>query len=252
MNFNNCIFVPMNTSTQPNIATIEIVFEDDYVVAVNKPNNFLIHQSHYARNIDEITLLEKLQQQLGFPLYPIHRLDRKTSGIILLAKQKEIVAPFQELFNQNEIHKTYFAIVRGFSPETGKIDTPVKNDDTGVYKDALTNYQTISSIELDIPVTPYEKSRYSLIKLMPETGRMHQLRKHLNKINHPIVGDYKYGDRFHNRMFETQFNCNYLFLHAHKIEFTHPLSYQKMCLTANFTDDWFKIINKFNWQFLCE
>lgn len=238
----------MNTSIQPLIDSIEIVFEDDYMVAVNKPNNFLIHQSHYARNIKEPTLLEFLEQQLGFLLYPVHRLDRKTSGIILLAKQKEFVAQFQVLFNQNEIHKTYYAIVRGFSPATGKIDTPVKNDDTGVYKDALTNYTTSQNIELDIPVTPYEKSRYSLIKLVPETGRMHQLRKHMNKINHPIVGDYKYGDRFHNRMFETEFNCNYLFLHAYKIAFTHPLTHQKMCLTAEFPLDWLLIFNVFNWN----
>lgn len=238
----------MNTSIQPKIEAIEIVFEDDYIITVNKPNNFLVHHSHYARNIEEPTLLEQLTNQLGTEYYPIHRLDRKTSGIILLAKQKEFVAPFQELFNQNDIHKTYFAIVRGFSPNTGKIDTPVKNDDTGVYKDALTNYQTICSIELDIPVTPYDKSRYSLIKLLPETGRMHQLRKHMNKINHPIVGDYKYGDRFHNRMFETQFNCNYLFLHAYKIEFTHPLTLQKISLTAEFPLDWLLIFNVFNWN----
>lgn len=238
----------MNTSIQPKIEAIEIVFEDDYIIAVNKPNNFLVHHSHYARNIEEPTLLEQLTNQLGTEYYPIHRLDRKTSGIILLAKQKEFVAPFQELFNQNDIHKTYFAIVRGFSPNTGKIDTPVKNDDTGVYKDALTNYQTICSIELDIPVTPYDKSRYSLIKLLPETGRMHQLRKHMNKINHPIVGDYKYGDRFHNRMFETQFNCNYLFLHAYKIEFTHPLTLKKISLTAEFPLDWMLIFNVFNWN----
>lgn len=238
----------MNTSTQPAIDSIEIIYQDDILVAVNKPNNFLIHQSHYARNIKEPTLLEVLQQQLGFPLYPIHRLDRKTSGIILLLKNNEFIPEFQALFTNNIIHKTYFAIVRGYSPATGTIDSPVKNDDTGVYKDALTNYSTSATVELDIPVTPYDKSRYSLIKLMPETGRMHQLRKHLNKINHPIVGDYKYGDRFHNRMYETQFDCNYMFLHAYKIEFTHPLTAQKMCLTADFPIDWLLIFNVFNWN----
>ncbi|MCW8896754.1 MAG: pseudouridine synthase [Flavobacteriales bacterium] len=238
----------MNTSVQPLVNSIEIVFEDDLLMVVNKPNNYLIHQSHYARNITEITLLETLQQQLGFPLFPVHRLDRKTSGILLLVKDKSFVAPFQALFTNNAIQKTYYAIVRGFSPATGKIDSPVKNDDTGVYKDALTNYNTINNIELDIPVHPYEKSRYSLIQLLPETGRMHQLRKHLNKINHPIVGDYKYGDRFHNRMYETQFNCNYLFLHAHSIEFIHPLSHQKMIFTADFPTDWLNMFNKFNWQ----
>lgn len=238
----------MNTSIQPQIQSLEIVFEDDYIIAVNKPNNFLIHHSHYARNIEEITLLELLEQQTNKTFYPIHRLDRKTSGIILLAKQKEFVAVFQELFNTNAIHKTYYAIVRGFSPETGKIDTPVKNDDSNVYKDALTNYNTINNIELDIPVTPYDKSRYSLIKLLPETGRMHQLRIHMNKVNHPIVGDYKYGDRFHNRMFETQFGCNYLFLHAYKIEFTHPLTSQPLVLIAQFPLDWLLVFNVFNWK----
>jgi len=238
----------MNTSTQPEISTIEIVYEDQYLLAVNKPNNFLIHNSHYARNITEKTLIDVLQEQLNIPVYPLHRLDRKTSGIILFLKQKEFVAQFQELFTTNTVSKTYYAIVRGYSPASGTIDSPVKNDDTGVYKAATTDFKTIHSIELDIPVHPYDKSRYSLMELTPKTGRMHQLRKHLNKINHPIVGDYKYGDRFHNRMFETEFDCNYLFLHAKKIEFIHPISLKKMSLSANFPIDWHKMFIQFNWN----
>ena len=237
----------MNTSTQPSITAIEIIFEDKYLLVVNKPNNFIIHESHYARNIRETTLLQFLEQQLGYPVYPAHRLDRKTSGIILLLKDKQYVAQFQALFTDNSIHKTYYAIVRGFSPEAGMIDSPVKNDDTGVYKDALTNYESVTTIELDIPVHPYSSSRYSLIKLMPQTGRMHQLRKHMNKVNHPIVGDYKYGDRFHNRMFETEFNCEYMFLHAYSILFTHPITDVKLELTAQFPSDWQQIFKKFNW-----
>ena len=238
----------MNTSIQPNISSIEIVYEDKYLIVVNKPNNVLIHESHYARNIRETTLLEFLEQQLGYPVYPAHRLDRKTSGIILLLKQKENVSQFQELFTSNQIQKTYYAIVRGFSPASGTIDSPVKNDDTGIYKDALTNYQSITNIELNIPVHPYDKSRYSLVQLTPKTGRMHQLRKHLSKISHPIVGDYKYGDRFHNRMFETEFSCIYMFLHAFQLEFIHPITNEKLQLTANFPSDWEKLFTKFNWN----
>ena len=136
----------MNTSTQPTIESIEIIFEDEYMVVVNKPNNFIIHESHYSRNIRETTLLQFLEKQLGFPLYPAHRLDRKTSGVILLLKDKQYVQQFQELFTNKEITKTYYAIVRGFSPEKGTIDSPVKNDDTGIYKEALTHYKTISNI----------------------------------------------------------------------------------------------------------
>ena len=238
----------MNTSTQPTIESIEIIFEDDFIVVVNKPNNFIIHESHYARNIRETTLLEFLEQQLGFPVYPAHRLDRKTSGIILLLKAKENVSQFQELFTSGNIQKTYYAIVRGYSPEKGIIDSPVKNDDTGIYKDALSHYESVSSIELNIPVHPYDNSRYSLIKLKPQTGRMHQLRKHMNKINHPIVGDYKYGDRFHNRMFETEFNCIYMFLHAYSLEFTHPITKENFQLKADFPADWKILFNKFNWK----
>lgn len=238
----------MNTSTQPYITAINIIYEDEYMIVVNKPNNFLIHQSHYARNINEPTLLEFLHEQLGYQIYPAHRLDRKTSGIILLAKEKEFVKEFQALFTTNDIIKTYYAIVRGFSKTSGTIDSPVKNDDTGVYKDAVTNYKTINNIALDIPVRPYDGSRYSLMKLTPSTGRMHQLRKHLNKISHPIVGDYKYGDRFHNRMFETEFNCKYLFLHAYSISFIHPITNQQMNLTADFPTDWEMLFKKFDWK----
>lgn len=239
----------MNSSYQPSIDHIDIIYEDEYFVAINKPNNFLVHQSHYARNIIEPTLLDVLKIQLTYPLYPLHRLDRKTSGMLLLLKNKQYVSQFQKLFTTNNITKTYFAIVRGFSNPSGKIDSPVKNDDTSIYKNALTHYKTINTIELNIPVYPYEKSRYSLMKLAPETGRMHQLRKHLNKISHPIVGDYKYGDRFHNRMFEDNFNCNYLFLHASNIAFVHPITKQSILLKAKFPADWNKIFSTFNWEY---
>lgn len=238
----------MNTSSQPTINSIEIIFEDEYLIVVNKPNNYLIHKSQYARNIRETTLLEFLKQQLGYSIYPAHRLDRKTSGIIILLKDKQYVAKFQELFISNTIQKTYYAIVRGFSDKNGIINSPVKNDDTGIYKNALTNYESVANIELDIPVHPYNSSRYSLIKLTPETGRMHQLRKHLNKISHPIIGDYKYGDRFHNRMFEIELNCIYMFLHAYSIEFTQPITKKNIQLIANFPPDWNKLFKQFNWK----
>tara|TARA_B100000809_G_scaffold86740_1_gene85098 strand:- start:428 stop:1150 length:723 start_codon:yes stop_codon:yes gene_type:complete len=237
----------MNTSSQPIIESIEIIFEDEFIIVVNKPNNFIIHESHYARNIRETTLLQFLEQQLGYPVYPAHRLDRKTSGVILLLKSKDNVSQFQELFNSKSIQKTYYAIVRGFSPDNGIIDSPVKNDDTGIYKEALTHYKSVNNIELNIPVHPYDNSRYSLIELKPQTGRMHQLRKHMNKINHPIVGDYKYGDRFHNRMFETEFECIYMFLHAYTLDFTHPITKIDLQLKADFPADWQKLFNKFNW-----
>ncbi len=237
----------MNTSTQPDIERIEIIYEDDHIVVVNKPNNFLVHHSNYARNIEEPTLLDALADQFNDPLYPVHRLDRKTSGILLFCKHKDIVVDFQGLFTENSIAKTYYAIVRGFTEKKFIIDSPVKNDDSGIYKDALTHGETIHKIELHIPVHPYDSSRYSLVTLAPQTGRMHQLRIHMNKISHPIIGDYKYGDRFHNRMFETEFQCIYMFLHARSLQFEHPISHKKLDLTANFPKDWDIMLNRFGW-----
>ncbi len=230
------------------ITTIEILFEDDYIIIVNKPNNVLIHYSHYARNIKDATLIDLLENQIEKRVYPLHRLDRKTSGVIVFAKEKAFIPKFQELFFNDEIQKTYLGIVRGFSPYNGKIDTPVKNPDTQKYKEALTLFETLNSYTLDIPVHPYEQSRYSLIKLIPKTGRMHQLRIHLNKISHPLVGDYKYGDRFHNRNFENNFDCHNLFLHAYQLSFTHPFSNEKIEITAPLNSNWKKMFSVFGWS----
>lgn len=227
---------------------IEILFEDETIIIVNKPNNVLIHNSYYARNIKDDTLLDILYKQLGFNVYPIHRLDRKTSGVLLLSKQKENVAIFQALFNTNEIQKIYLGIVRGFVTEPILINSPVKNPDTQVYKDAETYCKPLETVQLNIPVHPYETSRYSLVELKPATGRMHQLRIHMNKTSHPIVGDYKYGDRFHNRMFENEFDCHYLFLHAISLNFKHPITNKNIEVYAGIPKDWTKVMSKFGWK----
>lgn len=227
---------------------LEVLYEDDYIIIVNKPNNVLIHNSYYARNIKEETLLDLLLIQFKTNFYPVHRLDRKTSGVIVLAKKKENVSVFQELFNSNEIEKRYLGIVRGLVKNSIKIDSPVKNPDTKAYKNAETLCKPMFTKELNIAVKPYSTSRYSLVELKPTTGRMHQLRIHMNKISHPILGDYKYGDRFHNRMFEEKFNCCNLFLHAHSINFKHPFTDKYIQVIAKLPSDWKKIATLFDWN----
>lgn len=234
---------------QNNGFMIEVLFEDEYCLIVNKPNNVLVHHSYYSRNITDDSLLQLLRQQfVGSNFYPVHRLDRKTSGIILLAKDKTYVSKFQDLFMSDAIQKKYYAVVRGFCDDTGTIDSPVKNPDTGVYKDALTVYKTVSNITLDIPVQPYETSRYSVLEFEPKTGRMHQLRKHANKIAHPIIGDHKYGNRHHNQMFESNFGLDYLFLHAHSLSFTHPFTNQELVITKKTPSFWNTFFNAVNWD----
>jgi tRNA pseudouridine65 synthase len=228
---------------------LETIFEDEYLLCVSKPNNMLVHHAYHSRNVgDETSLLKLIFDEKGFKVYPIHRLDRKTSGIILLAKQKEFVSKFQELFTSQEIKKTYYGIVRGYSPEVKIIDSPVKGRDATIHKEAFTQLKTLEKITLNIPVKPYETSRYSLVQLSPKTGRMHQLRVHTNKISHPLIGDAKYGDKNHDVMFAENFGWKNLFLHAGKLEFTHPFSSEKLILKASFPQDWTALFREFSWE----
>jgi tRNA pseudouridine65 synthase len=201
---------------------IEVVFEDESLIVVNKPNNLLVHASYYARNIKEPSMVDHLGAQVNAKLYPVHRLDYKTSGCIVLAKSSEIAAQLQKQFENQTIKKTYIALLRGYVNEEGLIETPVKNAETGKYKEAKTYYGKIESVEVDIAVQPYDKSRYSLVEFRPETGRMHQLRIHANKISHPIIGDHKYGNRHHNKMFAEELGVDLMFLHAYQLGVLHP------------------------------
>ena len=229
--------------------SLEIIYQDNYCLLVTKPNNVLVHHAHHSRNkIDEVSLIQLIENQFGKRYYPIHRLDRKTSGIILLASKREYVASFQALFTNNEIQKIYYGVVRGFSQEHLIIDSPVKGRDALVYKDAETQLKLLDKIILEIPVKPYKSSRYSLVELKPKTGRMHQLRIHMNKVSTPLINDAKYGDKNHDTMYGEQFGWTNLFLHAGSLAFTHPFSNQKLVLKSSFPDDWIQLFDKFSWK----
>ena len=218
---------------------IQILFEDAWCLIVNKPGNVLVHHSFYARNLeDEEQSLVQLLRNQGFEApVPVHRLDRKTSGVLLLAKEKVHVKAFQQLFDEQKISKKYLALLRGHVQESGEIDSPVKND-RGNYKEAFTAYRTLKHFELAIPVEPYPTARYSIVEFTPGTGRMHQLRIHANKISHPIIGDPKYGNRHHNHMFEEKLGIPNLFLHANSLEFIHPFSGEMILAEAPLPEYW--------------
>jgi tRNA pseudouridine65 synthase len=228
---------------------VQISYEDEHCIVVSKPNNVLVHHAHHSRNKwEEASLLQLLEQQGFSKCYPIHRLDRKTSGILLLAKKTEYVSLFQKLFTQNRIQKVYYGVVRGFAPDVKIIDSPVKGRDADVYKEAKTHLKTLANITLDIPVKPYETSRYSLVELQPQTGRLHQLRIHMNKISHPLINDAKYGDKNHDLMYEGEFGWTNLFLHAGSLQFQHPFTQEELLLKAEFPKDWKEMFSKFNWK----
>lgn len=216
---------------------VELVYEDEWCLIVNKPNNLLVHHSHYARNSDEISLVEWVKTELSEIAVPVHRLDRKTSGLILFVKEKAFASVFQNLFTEQSIQKKYHALVRGHLPESGIIDSPVKND-RGNYKEACTHFVCLEQFDRDFEIEPYSKQRYSLVEFTPKTGRMHQLRIHANKIAHPIINDPKYGNRHHNHYFEHILGINQLFLHAYSLKFIHPYTQQEISCSAAVPDFW--------------
>ena len=208
----------------------------------------VVHHAYHSRNVaDETSLLQLIQEEKGLKVHPIHRLDRKTSGIILLAKETKYVSKFQELFTSQAIEKIYYGVVRGFSPATKDIDSPVKGKDGKVHKEALTHLKTLENVTLEIPVKPYDSSRYSLVAMQPKTGRMHQLRVHTSKISHPLIGDLKYGDKNHDVMFEENFGWKNLFLHAGKLTFKHPFTDADLVLKADFPKYWMHLFKEFSW-----
>ena len=229
--------------------SLEIIYQDNYCLLVTKPNNVLVHHAHHSRNkIEEESLIQLIENQFGKRYYPIHRLDRKTSGIILLASKREYVASFQALFTNNEIQKIYYGVVRGFSQDNKVINSPVKGRDALVYREAETQLNCLDKIELNIPVKPYDSSRYSLVELKPKTGRMHQLRIHMNKVSTPLINDAKYGDKNHDLMYAKQFGWKNLFLHAGSLEFIHPFTNKKLILKSSFSEDWVQLFQEFSWK----
>ena len=200
----------------------------------------LVHHSHYARNIEEQSLVELLKEQGVEVPIPAHRLDRKTSGLILFVKDHSFVQSFQKLFDEGQIQKTYWALMRGFINESGNVDSPVKNE-RGNYKEALTIYHRITTFERDFDIPPYPSQRYSLVELRPKTGRYHQLRIHANKIAHPIINDPKHGNRHHNHYFQQVLGIEELFLHAKELEFVHPFTGKLVRMSADLPGFWEKV-----------
>lgn len=209
---------------------LEILYQDDRLVAINKPAGLLVHRSYYARDVKQFAVQE-LRNQLDQHVYPIHRLDRKTAGVLLFALDKEMLTAMNAIFNSREVVKEYFAIVRGYTSGNELIDYPLRNDD-GVKQDAKTYYETLHHAEIDLPFGQHPTSRYSLVKALPETGRMHQLRKHFRHIYHPILGSRPHGCNKQNKLWAETFELHQMMLWARKLTFIHPETQEEISISA--------------------
>jgi tRNA pseudouridine65 synthase len=232
--------------------TLEILYKDDYIVCINKPTALLVHRSMIDKN--EIYFAMKiLKEQIGQWVYPVHRLDKPTSGVLLFALDKHSAKILNEEFKNHTIKKTYLCIVRGYTDDFGIIEHPLKEKldkmtDKKVSKnepkEAISEYETLSRVELDYGVGRYEKTRYSLVKVMPKHGRKHQIRRHMKHISHHILGDTKYGRGEHNKSIRAKYGCHRLLLHALCLEIKHPHTSKTMVFTAPLDEKFKFMINE--------
>jgi tRNA pseudouridine65 synthase len=190
-------------------------------------------------------------------IYPLHRLDRPTSGVLLFALTQDVARLMGQAFSERNIQKTYYALARGHLLNSGIIDHPLKEKldelgDKNVSRDkapqnAQTNYQSIATSSILQPLGKYSSVRYSLIKCQPYTGRRHQIRRHLAHLRHPIIGDINYGDNKQNPFFGEYFGFKRLMLIAKQVDFIHPITGQELSIQAEFDQQWQHVFNEFNW-----
>lgn len=222
----------------------EILFEDEFYIAINKPAGVLVHKTHLAKEETELLAIQILRNQIGQKVYPLHRIDRPTSGVLLFSKSAAAASRLQPLFPTEEVKKHYLCIVRGYmSEKQGIIDHPLKKKLYGELQDARTSYWSISEAEIPYQSSPkYPTSRYSLLRVYPHSGRMHQIRRHLAHDRHYVIGDSTHGDNKQNNFFRSHFGMNNLLLHAWQLQFIHPYSQRLIKIEAGLPSQFIKIM----------
>jgi tRNA pseudouridine65 synthase len=223
---------------------LSILYRDDYLVSVDKPPGLLVHRTGLDAGETRFAL-QMLRNQLGRPVWPVHRLDKGTSGVLLFALDADNARAMGQAFERGEgLCKTYRAVVRGWPVDHGVIDHPLKRmpDDMRhereEVQDALTRYRTLQRYELPLPQGTFPFTRCALVELEPLTGRRHQLRRHMKHIAHPIIGDATHGKGPLNRSVAGFLGLQRLWLHACRLEFKHPVSGEMVVLEAPFDPGW--------------
>ncbi len=209
---------------------LNVLYRDDYLIAINKPHDLLVHRSPIAADVQEFAV-QTLRDQIDKWVTPVHRLDRKTGGILLFALDKDTEIAMHKQFMEGLVHKRYLAIVRGHTPDSGTIDYPLRKEN-GVMQNAHTAYHTLNRAELPIALGNHPTCRYSLVEAAPTTGRMHQLRKHFAHINYPIIGDRPHGCNKQNKLFKERWEMTTMLLHASQQCFKHPVTAQQLTIEA--------------------
>ncbi len=206
-----------------SVPDLPLLFQDGLLAVVNKPSGLAVHRG-LAR--EKTVALQLVRNALGRRVYPVHRLDRATSGALILALDPGTARNLQEQIQAGTVEKRYLALVRGIPPESGVIDHPVPRSPKGERIPAVTEYRRLATFE-----------RYALMEARPLTGRFHQIRRHFKHLSHPLIGDVRYGKGEHNRLFRERFGLHRLALHALELAFDHPETGERMRIAAPVPED---------------
>nr|WP_152439598.1 MULTISPECIES: pseudouridine synthase [unclassified Marinobacter] len=236
----------------PNPLTV--LYQDAQLLAVHKPAGLLVHRSPIDKHETEFALQYARALNGGEHVYPVHRLDRPTSGVLLFARDPDTARAVGQAMMAGEVEKTYLAMVRGWAPESGVIDHPLKDEPEDrrlrgteqPVREALTHFRRLATTEIPVAIERYPSSRYSLVELYPKTGRKHQLRRHMKHINHPIIGDANHGRGRHNRYFAERFGEGRLMLAATRLSLLHPVSGEALTLVSEPEESFLRVLEVFS------
>lgn len=243
---------PTPTAAHP----LAVLYRDAHVIAIAKPSGLLVHRTTLEPR-ENVNAVRLLRDQIGCYVYPAHRLDRGTSGVLVFALDPAVLPALAGAFEDRDVEKTYLGIVRGWTAAEGTIGSPLERivddyDERPALPDAPaqpaeTGYRTLATVELAERVDRYPTSRYALVQLHPRTGRRHQLRRHLRHIDHPLVGDTTYGSGRHNRLFRDRYGCHRLLLAAVELRLRHPVTGAPLVLRCPLAADFGSVVEALGW-----
>ena len=224
---------------------ISVLYQDEHLVVIDKPVGVPVHMTRGMPH-DAAYVTKLLGQQLGGSFYNVHRLDAKTSGLLLLARSSGMAQQLTDQFARREVEKTYHAIVKGLPPDAGTFDLPLRKARKGKKVSAITHFRLLKSYATGIAHRDEADLSISLLELRPVTGRWHQLRQHCAQQRYDIIGDTEHGDYALNRLLAERTGVKRLYLHASQLSFYHPIRAEKMHLESDLPSSFSELLGLFS------
>ena len=219
---------PAVTTPEP---ALRVLYADASLAVVDKPAGLMVHDSALARGETDFAA-DRLREQFGKPIFLVHRLDRATSGCLLLAFDRDTASALGKQLMLRDVEKDYWAVCRGWPEERFVVDHDLDGGPgKPAKKPAVTGFTRLATTELALPSAGFETSRYALLCAQPQTGRFRQIRRHLKHVFHHLIGDTSHGDGRHNRQFR-MLGVHRMLLHAQRLAFVHPGSGERLEVTA--------------------